>query len=937
MNHSGDRVVRLGNVHLNNFIMNSTPIFRERISHFLPLFLCICLYHGLQAQATISYAQTNYCQQDADPTPTITGTTGGSFSAAAGLVLNGTTGTIDVSASTPGSYTITYTFSTGTTTASITVLAIDDAGFTYGRTIFCTNDTANPVPIVTGQAGGTFVSAPFGLVVNPTTGEVDVSASNLGTYTIRYTTPAPCSNFRTINVTLEAPPRYVFFYPRDTFCTNGPNFPQPVLNPSFFGTFTSDPPSGALVSGFSGALDLPNAIPGTYTITYTSSPNNSNCLARVSDVITIVQSDNPAFNYGALRFCANEPDVTPIVINTNGGTFSAASGLALNPVTGTIDLSASTPGSYIITYVTAGRCPDQLSQRLDIDPIPDASFSYSALNYCKDNNDPTPTITGIPGGQFSSLSAGLSLNASTGEIDLSASATGTYQVVYTVTASCIDSDTTTVIINNRDNGAFSYPSTQFCQDAPTPVPTLVGAASGTFSSTSGLALNSTTGVVDLIASAEGFYAVTYITNGVCPDTNRVFLLVDSVDDASFTYPSSTVCQRLGTIAAATSGTSGGLFTSASGLVLNGATGSIDALASVPATYTVQYATSGRCADTSTQSITILPLEDASFSYSKTVYCENEPNAVPNVLTAGGQFSTATAGLALNASTGSIDIGNSTPRTYVVTHVTTGSCPDTVTQSLSIVGVGSALFAYGQTTYCVGDPDPLPSVLITTGGRFSSNGLLVDSLSGQLDLGAAAGTFAVTHIIDNGSCADTNVVSVVVTGADSASFAFADTIICIGSASANFTLSAASNATGSYSATPAGLVFANATTGEIDAQNSSIGIYALSYTTNGPCPDTVAVRLELTTCLQTNQLEEATTTYQLYPNPNKGQFYLHHQGETEQVSIRIIDALGRSIYEEPSVFLNEGAYPLNLEAVQPGVYWLVVESRTRRWQTTFAIE
>jgi hypothetical protein len=44
-----------------------------------------------------------------DPTPTITGVTGGTFSGTAGLVINSTTGEIDLDASTIATHTITYT------------------------------------------------------------------------------------------------------------------------------------------------------------------------------------------------------------------------------------------------------------------------------------------------------------------------------------------------------------------------------------------------------------------------------------------------------------------------------------------------------------------------------------------------------------------------------------------------------------------------------------------------------------------------------------------------------------------------------------------------------------------------------------------------------------------------------------------------------------
>ena len=65
--------------------------------------------------AAFSYSKSSYHQDEADPTPTITGTTGGSFNASAGLVFvdtgthNSTTGQIDLSASTIDSHIITYT------------------------------------------------------------------------------------------------------------------------------------------------------------------------------------------------------------------------------------------------------------------------------------------------------------------------------------------------------------------------------------------------------------------------------------------------------------------------------------------------------------------------------------------------------------------------------------------------------------------------------------------------------------------------------------------------------------------------------------------------------------------------------------------------------------------------------------------------------------
>jgi len=58
---------------------------------------------------TLSYPQTAYCQDEQDPTPSLVGNAGGTFSSTPGLIINGSSGVIDLSASTPGTYTVTYT------------------------------------------------------------------------------------------------------------------------------------------------------------------------------------------------------------------------------------------------------------------------------------------------------------------------------------------------------------------------------------------------------------------------------------------------------------------------------------------------------------------------------------------------------------------------------------------------------------------------------------------------------------------------------------------------------------------------------------------------------------------------------------------------------------------------------------------------------------
>lgn len=89
---------------------------------------------------TISYGASQLCEDASDPTPTINGTQGGTFtSSPAGLSINSSTGTIDLSASNTGiTYTITYTHSNGTSTATFRVNPTYSINYTA---TICSNDS----------------------------------------------------------------------------------------------------------------------------------------------------------------------------------------------------------------------------------------------------------------------------------------------------------------------------------------------------------------------------------------------------------------------------------------------------------------------------------------------------------------------------------------------------------------------------------------------------------------------------------------------------------------------------------------------------------------------------------------------------------------------------------------------------------------------------
>ncbi|NVK08111.1 MAG: T9SS type A sorting domain-containing protein, partial [Tenacibaculum sp.] len=319
--------------------------------------------------------------------------------------------------------------------------------------------------------------------------------------------------------------------------------------------------------------------------------------------VNVTAQDDASFNYSASSYCANDADPTPSITGTSGGTFSSTAGLSINASNGTIDVSASTPGTYTVTYTTTGTCPNSSNVSVTINALDDASFSYSATNYCMDDTDPTPTITGLTGGTFSST-AGLSINTSTGAIDVSASTPNTYTVTYTTAGTCSNSSNVSITINAIDDASFSYSSVNYCVNDADPTPTITGLTGGTFSSTAGLSINASTGAIDVSASTPNTYTVTYTTAGTCPNSSNVSVTINALDDASFNYASASYATTDSDPTPTITGLAGGTFSSTAGLSINASNGTIDVSASTPNTYTVTYTTAGTCPNSSNVSVTI---------------------------------------------------------------------------------------------------------------------------------------------------------------------------------------------------------------------------------------------------------------------------------------------------------------------------------------------
>lgn len=145
------------------------------------------------------------------------------------------------------------------------------------------------------------------------------------------------------------------------FCTTGTD-PSPELDPDATSGVWSATPSGLDIDSISGAIDLSDSEPGSYTVSNMVIYGycEFDTIIATTEVI-ITEPPIATFSYLGSPYCASASDPSPILgAGAEGGTFSSSpAGCVINSATGIIDISASSAGTYTITNTIAasGGCP----------------------------------------------------------------------------------------------------------------------------------------------------------------------------------------------------------------------------------------------------------------------------------------------------------------------------------------------------------------------------------------------------------------------------------------------------------------------------------------------------------------------------------------------------------------------------------------------------
>jgi gliding motility-associated-like protein len=776
---------------------------------------------------------------------------------------------------TQGASSIAYTvIENGCTSKSLVNVLINqtpEVAEITGDPSVCIGSTMN-LQCVT--QGGTWASESTGVATIDQTGLI--KSVSPGTSVISYTKiVGACTNKKTDTITVYAMPVVAKTSGKFDICAG---LSTTLKNDTVGGIWSSSKPQIASINGF-GVLKGETA--GSAKIYYTVTKNG--CTTMDSVTVNVTGALQVSAITGNTTICENA--TTDLKNTTPNGTWSSSSDAiaTINSNTGVV--TGITSGQATITYsvVTNGVCPQLSQTTVIVNQVPTVN-NISDITVCEGGKVNEIVFTGnsTPTYQWqiknNNTSIGLSSSGTgnipeftgTGTVKGGISQTALIQVTPNLNGCTGAPKSFLITVKAEENPAFSYPSNSYCKKDADPVPlfTPTTTIGGYFTaSPAGLSLDSTSGIVALNTSKDGYYSIKYTTSksGKCVQDSTLFLSISN-NPSVFKSVDQTVCDGVDFNAINFAGNQGSMFswsnTNASiGIALNGL-GNISQFkgaakkeigsSNIGTIVVTPY--SGSCLGVKdTFLLTVKAKDSANFTYPSNSFCktlDDNPQAII-IGKKGGVFTASPSGLTLNPSTGLITLVSSKPGLYTIKYTTINGCTNSDSMQITI-GDNPAVDDILSQNKCIGStfgPINFTGSPGTTFDWVNNTPAIGLATSGNGNIPAFTGigvsaskptliaTITVTPHI--GSCPGSKKsVTLTLNYSDDVEIAYSDNSYCAKDANPKPTIiSGPTN--GVFSATPIGLSL-NSSDGTINITGSKEGYYQVMYRTTGVCADTAIV-------------------------------------------------------------------------------------------------
>ncbi|MDD5571231.1 MAG: gliding motility-associated C-terminal domain-containing protein [Bacteroidales bacterium] len=409
--------------------------------------------------------------------------------------------------------------------------------------------------------------------------------------------------------------------------------------------------------------------PGVHTITYTW--NNefglNPCSGSKSYTVTVTNPYSANITYPKNNYCINETNPNPTITGTTGGTFTAPGGVTINPTTGIINLSGSTPGGpYKILYTVGSLpCGDTASYMITIYPQP--AITTNGNTICSGAS----TTINASGANTYTWS-----NTMTGSIiTVNPTQTITYTVTGTGTGGC--TNTATAVVNVNAKPSVTANGATICYGASANI-TSSGATTYTWSNTmtgSNITINPTLSTT---------YTVTGTDVNSCTNTATAVVTVNAKPNV--TASGNTICNG-----ATTNITASGATTYTWSNTMTGNTITVNPTQTI--TYTVTGTNGNGC--TNTAQATVIVNNKPNITATGGFTCPGSPI---NVVANNGVNYTWNTGFTGNP----LVVTPTADATYTVTGIDANSCTNTAQATVTLnpnisINTTNPAICFGATT------------------------------------------------------------------------------------------------------------------------------------------------------------------------------------------------------------------------------------------------